>query len=62
MKKTIKTLAVIGLAAALVAGLSSCDKEKKSDVKKIQVAHTNYYKPYDFVNPSSLSQLAHKYL
>ena len=50
MKKTIKTLAVIGLAAALVAGLSSCGEEKKSDVKKIQVAHTSYYKPYDFVN------------
>ncbi len=29
MKKTIKTLAVIGLAAALVAGLSSCGEEKK---------------------------------
>ena len=29
MKKTIKTLAVIGLTTALVAGLSSCDKEKK---------------------------------
>ena len=43
MKETIKTLAVIGLAAALVAGLSSCDKEKKSDVKKIQVAHTEQY-------------------
>ena len=55
MKKTIKTLAVIGLAAVLVAGLSSCDKEKKSDVKKIQVAHTNYYKPYDFVNEAGES-------
>ena len=55
MKKTIKTLAVIGLTTALVAGLSSCDKEKKSDVKKIQVAHTNYYKPYDFVNEAGES-------
>lgn len=49
MKKTIKTLAVIGLAASLVAGLTSCG-EKESGVKKVQVAHTNYYKPYDFVN------------
>lgn len=55
MKKTIKTLAVIGLAAALVAGLSSCGEEKKSDVKKIQVAHTSYYKPYDFVNEAGES-------
>ena len=55
MEETIKTLAVIGLAAALVAGLSSCGEEKKSDVKKIQVAHTSYYKPYDFVNEAGES-------
>lgn len=54
MKKTIKTLAVIGLIVSLAAGLTSCQK-KESGVKKIQVAHTNYYKPYDFVNENNES-------
>lgn len=54
MKKTIRTITVIGLAAALVAGLTSCGGDK-SDVTKIQVAHTNYYKPYDFINDAGES-------
>lgn len=48
MKKTIKTLMVIVLAAAVAVGFTSCNKKKS--VKQVQVAHTNYYKPYDFVN------------
>lgn len=49
MKKTIKALTVIGLVASIAVGFTSCEK-KEAGVKKIQVAHTNYYKPYDFVN------------
>jgi len=45
MKKNIISIALIILT---LASLSS--KEKSVKAKKIRVAHTNYYVPYDFVN------------
>ena len=45
MKKVILGIAIIALAFG-----SATAKEKKVKVQKIRVAHTNYYKPYDFVN------------
>lgn len=49
MKKSVRNILGFGLALSVVVAFTSCG-EKKSDVKKIRVAHTNYYKPYDFIN------------
>ena len=45
MKKIIIAVTILALALGTVSAAS-----KKSKVKKVRVAHTNYYVPYDFVN------------
>ena len=45
MKKIIIAIAILALALGTVSAAT-----KKTKVKKVRVAHTNYYVPYDFVN------------
>lgn len=58
MKKSVTVLFASVLAISL-AGLMSCSKKSagasSSGVKKIKVAHTNYYVPYDFVDENGKS-------
>ena len=50
MKKIAGNI-VFGLVAVAALGLfASCSGKKSSGARKIQVAHTNYYVPYDFVD------------
>lgn len=50
MKKIAGNI-VFGLVAVVTLGLfASCSGKKSSGARKIQVAHTNYYVPYDFVD------------
>ena len=51
MKKIITTIALV----ALVLGAVFAGGQKESSVKKIRVAHTNYYVPYDFVDENGNS-------
>ena len=48
MNKSVKNIVSVVLGLAFAAALTGC--QKKESVKKIRVAHTNYYVPYDFVN------------
>ena len=51
MKKIITTIALV----ILVLGAVFAGGQKESSVKKIRVAHTNYYVPYDFVDENGNS-------
>ncbi|MBO4507460.1 MAG: transporter substrate-binding domain-containing protein [Spirochaetaceae bacterium] len=51
MKKIITTIALV----TLVLGAVFAGGQKESSVKKIRVAHTNYYVPYDFVDENGNS-------
>ncbi len=60
MKKNILGITVLGLSLiGLAFGLTSCSGKKEAgksgSVRKIRVAHTNNYKPYDFINESGQS-------
>lgn len=60
MRKSIQTLAALGLISALTVSLAACGSQEneggngagddagKDGVTKVVVAHTNYYVPYDF--------------
>lgn len=52
MKKSIKNFAFGIFVLASLTGAVSCSKKEsaKSGVRVVNVAHTDYYRPYDFVN------------
>lgn len=62
MKKEV-SITVLVLLAISLTGFMSCSKKKvtesgsgaKNEVKKIRVAHTSYYVPYDFLDENGKS-------
>lgn len=65
MKKVYKFLTTLGLITVLVFGVTGCGskeaeaanttEESESGVKKIVVAHTQAYVPYDYVDENGIS-------
>lgn len=57
MKKNLKAAVISILALSTIIALSSCSKKTQSEnsARIINVAHTNYYVPYDFIDENGNS-------